>query len=654
MNLDLNCKNLKSINRDFNFKRILCHAFNLYALRIKVKINNTHKITNITMNLKFKIIILISFLISSSTLFAQWKPAGEKIKTKWGEKLDPKNVLAEYPRPIMQRQNWKNLNGLWNYAITDTSRTQPPTFDGKILVPFAAESSLSGVMKKVGAAKDLWYKSTFTIPKNWKGKDILLNFGAVDWRTEVWINDQKVGSHEGGYTPFSFNITKYLNNSAQQITVKVWDPTDQGPQPRGKQLNNPNGIWYTPVTGIWQTVWLEPVAKQHITSLKTVSDIEKSTINITPKISGASTNDLVEVNILQSGKLISSTKVRAGSKILIPIKNAKLWSPESPFLYQMNVKLWSKGMMRDEVKSYFAMRKLSTGRDAAGIMRLQLNNKSYFQYGTLDQGWWPDGLYTAPSDEALKYDIVKTKAMGFNMIRKHIKVEPARWYTHCDEIGMLVWQDMPSGDTSTNWQGRGYFNGKELIRTEKSEAIYKKEWREIMDNLYSYPSIAVWVPFNEAWGQFKTPEIAKWTKEYDPSRLVNPASGGNHYKNTGDMLDIHQYPAPVLAMNGTDWVTVLGEYGGIGLPIKDHLWNKDKNWGYIELKNSAETTAEYVKYANQLKELAKKGISAAVYTQTTDVEGEINGLMTYDRKIDKLNVEEVKKSNQEVIKSIQP
>ncbi|TDG37293.1 beta-galactosidase [Pedobacter changchengzhani] len=606
------------------------------------------------MKLKFKTIILLALLSISSPLFAQWKPAGDKIKTEWGEKLNPKNVLAEYPRPIMARQNWKNLNGLWNYAITDTSKAQPANFDGKILVPFAAESSLSGVMKNVGASKDLWYNTTFTIPSDWKGKDVLLNFGAVDWRTEVWINDKKVGTHEGGYSPFSFNITKYLSKSAQKITVKVWDPTDEGPQPRGKQLNNPNSIWYTPVTGIWQTVWLEPVAKQHITALKTVADIDKGVINITPKVFGGTTGDLVEVKIMDGGKLISSTKMKAGKPISIAVKNAKLWSPESPFLYKMKVKLWRKGTVLDEVKSYFAMRKLSTGRDAAGIMRLELNNKSYFQFGTLDQGWWPDGLYTAPSDEALKYDIVKTKAMGFNMIRKHIKVEPARWYTHCDEIGMLVWQDMPSGDKDPNWQGRGYFNGKELIRTAKSEAIYRKEWKEIIDNLYSYPSIAVWVPFNEAWGQFKTPEIAKWTKEYDPSRLVNPASGGNHYKNTGDMVDIHQYPAPVLEMNGPDHVTVLGEYGGIGLPIKGHLWNNDKNWGYIELKNSAETTAEYVKYAKQLEELAKKGISAAVYTQTTDVEGEINGFMTYDRKIDKLDVPEVKKANEDVIKAILP
>lgn len=604
------------------------------------------------MNLKFKIILFLGFLVTSSPLFAQWKPAGDKIKTKWADEINPKNVLAEYPRPIMERQDWKNLNGLWDYAITDVGSHSPTKYDGKILVPFAAESSLSGIMKSVGASKNLWYSTTFTVPANWKGKDILLNFGAVDWKTDVWINDILVGSHTGGYTPFSFNITPFLTQSAQKITVKVWDPTDDGPQPRGKQVKNPNGIWYTPVTGIWQTVWLEPVSKQHITSLKTIPDIDEKFVSITPEVSGANFGDLVEISVLESGKVIYKSKAAIGETMEIPIKNAKLWSPESPFLYQTNIKLISNKKVSDEVRSYFAMRKLSTGKDKDGIVRLLLNNRPYFQFGTLDQGWWPDGLYTAPSDEALKYDIIKTKEMGFNMIRKHVKVEPARWYTHCDEIGMLVWQDMPNGDSSTNWQGRGFFNGKELIRTSKSEAIYKKEWKEIMDYLYSYPSIAVWVPFNEAWGQFKTVEITDWTKAYDPSRLVNPASGGNHYK-TGDMVDIHQYPAPVLEMNSSDWVTVLGEYGGIGLPVKDHLWNNDKNWGYINLKNSEETTTEYVKYATQLKEFAKKGLSAAIYTQTTDVEGEVNGLMTYDRKVDKLNIPAVKKANLEVIEAIQ-
>jgi len=603
------------------------------------------------MKIKSLIAFLTCCLLTCTTLIAQWKPAGDKIKTEWATKLNPKNILSEYPRPIMTRQDWQNLNGLWDYAITDAGMAIPQQFDGKILVPYPVESSLSGVMKSVGADKDLWYQNTFELPAIWKGKDILLHFGAVDWKTEIWINNIKIGSHTGGYTPFSFNITPFLNKAAQKITVKVWDPTEDGPQPRGKQLNNPNGIWYTPVSGIWQTVWLEPVAKQHITSIKTVSNIDKSFISIRPEVNGAILGDIVEISVIENGKVISTSKASAGETLEIPVKNVRLWSPENPFLYQTRVKLLSKNQVIDEVKSYFAMRKISTGKDTDGIVRLKLNNENYFHFGTLDQGWWPDGLYTAPTDEALKYDIVKTKEMGFNMIRKHVKVEPARWYTHCDEIGMLVWQDMPNGDSITNWQGRGFFNDKELVRTTQSEATYKKEWKEIIDYLYSYPSIAVWVPFNEAWGQFKTVEVAEWTKAYDPDRLVNPASGGNHFK-IGDMLDIHHYPAPVMEMTSPEWATVLGEYGGIGLPVKGHLWDNDKGWGYIQLKSSEETTAEYVKYAKELRVLAKKGLSAAVYTQTTDVEGEINGLMTYDRKIDKLNVEEVKKANIAVINAV--
>ena len=591
----------------------------------------------------FTIALLICLPIT-----AQWKPAGDKMKTEWATKIDPKNVLEEYPRPIMERSEWKNLNGLWDYAIQEVGLSEPTSFDGKILVPFAVESSLSGVMKEVGDSKELWYNTTFTVPEEWKSKDILLHFGAVDWKAEIWLNDIKIGSHTGGYTPFNFNITPFLNSSAQKLTVKVWDPTNEGPQPRGKQLNKPEGIWYTSVTGIWQTVWLEPVNKKSITNIKTVPNIDEGIIQIETDINGGNYGDIIEVAVFDGNKEISTTKAAVGEVLEIPVRNAKLWSPESPFLYRTVVKLMSKGVVTDEVKSYFAMRKVSMKRDDYGIIRLQLNNKNYFHFGTLDQGWWPDGLYTAPSDEALKYDIVKTKELGFNMIRKHVKVEPARWYTHCDEIGMLVWQDMPNGDKSTQWQGWNYFNGSELIRSNESEAIYKKEWKEIMDYLYSYPSIAVWVPFNEAWGQFKTNEVSEWTKAYDPSRLVNAASGGNHYR-TGDMLDLHNYPGPKLYMYDAERATVLGEYGGIGLALDGHLWNTDKNWGYVQFKDSKETTAEYVKYANELKKLVKAGFSAAVYTQTTDVEGEVNGFMTYDRKVDKMNIKEVRKVNQEVI-----
>jgi beta-galactosidase/beta-glucuronidase len=350
---------------------------------------------------------------------------------------------------------------------------------------------------------------------------------------------------------------------------------------------------------------------------------------------------------MDGSTVVSTAKAVACQSLDLNIPNAKLWSPESPFLYDMEINLYSNGKLTDKLKSYCAMRKISSKRDANGIVRMQLNNKDYFQFGPLDQGWWPDGLYTAPTDEALVYDIKKTKDFGFNMIRKHVKVEPARWYTHCDRLGILVWQDMPNGDRSPYWQNRQYFTGTSLERTPQSEANYRKEWKEIMDFLFSNPSIVVWVPFNEAWGQFKTPEISDWTKAYDPSRLVNPASGGNHFR-TGDMLDLHNYPGPELYLYDAERVTVLGEYGGIGLPLQGHLWQPDKNWGYVQFKNSDEVTNEYIKYTDLLKKYIKAGFSAAVYTQTTDVEGEVNGLITYDRKVIKVNEDRVRKANQEI------
>jgi len=357
------------------------------------------------------------------------------------------------------------------------------------------------------------------------------------------------------------------------------------------------------------------------------------------------------VKVKDDATVIATAKATTGQTLDLHIPDAKLWSPESPFLYDMEVILYSKGKIVDQVKSYCAMRKISTKRDANGIVRMQLNNRDYFQFGPLDQGWWPDGLYTAPTDEALAYDIIKTKDFGFNMIRKHVKVEPARWYTHCDRIGILVWQDMPSGDRSPHWQDRQYFDGTELKRSPASEANYRKEWKEIMDLVYSNPSVVVWVPFNEAWGQFKSPEIAEWTKTYDPSRLVNPASGGNHYY-AGDILDLHKYPAPELYLFDAQRATVLGEYGGIGLPLEGHLWQTDRNWGYVQFKNSKEVTDEYVKFAEQLKKLITAGFSAAVYTQTTDVEGEVNGLMTYDRKVIKLEEDRLQKINTEICRML--
>ena len=594
------------------------------------------------------LIFFLVVLFNCSCLFAQWKPTGERIQTEWASKINVGNVLPEYPRPIMERPDWMNLNGLWNYAISPLGQAAPQEYDGQILVPFAVESSLSGVGKILGDKNELWYQRKFTVPAKWKGERILLHFGAVDWKTDIWVNQIKIGQHTGGFTPFSFDITPALRNGENELVVKVWDPTDKGPQPRGKQVSKPGGIWYTPVSGIWQTVWLEPVPAKAIVNIRTTPDIDanKLTVEVVTNEKGAS--DKVEVKVFEGKQLVAKGSSINGVAVEITMPaDVKLWSPDSPTLYGMEICLYTGNKLVDKVESYAAMRKYSTKRDENGIVRLQLNNKDVFQFGPLDQGWWPDGLYTAPSDEALVYDIQKTKDLGYNMIRKHIKVEPARWYTHCDRLGIIVWQDMPSGDKNPEWQNRKYFEGTELKRSVESEAIFRKEWKEIIDCLYSYPCIGTWVPFNEAWGQFKTTEIAEWTKQYDSSRLVNPASGGNHY-TCGDMLDLHNYPGPEMYIYDAQRATVLGEYGGIGLVLKDHIWEPNHNWGYVQFNTSKEATDEYLKYADMLKGMIGRGFSAAVYTQTTDVEVEVNGLMTYDRKVVKMDEQRLKKVNTEI------
>jgi beta-galactosidase/beta-glucuronidase len=582
----------------------------------------------------------------------EWKPAGNRIKTPWAEQVNPANPWPEYPRPQLVREDWQNLNGLWDYVILPRGSAVPDAFQGRILVPYAIESALSGVQKSVGDEQELWYHRTFMVPPEWKGKQVLLNFGAVDWKADIWLNQIKIGSHTGGYTPFSFDITPYLNKSGTQVlVVRVWDPTDEGYQPRGKQVNKPQSIWYTPVTGIWQTVWIEPVEQACFTHIRTVPDVDGNSVRVIPQVKGSQPGDLVEVAVLDKGRVVQKGRSAAGQEVLLSVPQPNLWSPESPFLYDLEISLIRKQVLMDKISSYFGMRKISTKRDDNGVVRLQLNNHDYFQFGPLDQGWWPDGLYTAPNDEALMYDIQKTRDFGFNMIRKHVKVEPARWYYHCDRLGILVWQDMPSGDRSPQWQTRNYFNGKEMERSAASEENYRREWKEIMDLCISNPCVVTWVPFNEAWGQFKTPEIVEWTKNYDPSRLVNPASGGNHY-DIGDMLDIHNYPDPILVMFDGKRACVLGEYGGIGLARDGHLWEEGRNWGYVQYKTSEEATQAYVALAEKLKKLIPTCYSAAVYTQTTDVEIEVNGLMTYDRKEIKLNEEIIRKINQEVCNSL--
>ena len=601
----------------------------------------------------FALAVTMSFSCSGVPVgdFGQWEPAGDRIMTEWASQVDPDNVLPEYPRPQMVREEWQNLNGLWSYAITPAESAKPAEFEGQILVPFAVESALSGVGRTLTENDALWYSREFSVPKKWKGSRIMLNFGAVDWKTEVYVDGKLAGEHVGGYDPFSFDITDLLSKGKKHnITVKVLDQTDKWYQPRGKQIMEPHGIWYTPVSGIWQTVWMEPVPETYIKSFTTVPDVPGAKLAVDVKVENMQPGDICRVQMYDGEFLAGEGN---GYKDAVWVTNPKLWSPENPFLYDLKVMIIRKGQIVDEITGYAAMREVSVARDADGHKRMLLNGEPLFQYGPLDQGWWPDGLYTAPTDEALAFDIEKTKEFGFNMIRKHVKVEPARWYYHCDRLGMLVWQDMPSTACGDNeWGNHEYDTGTDSKITQEGKDNYYNEWKEIINDFKIFPSIVVWVPFNEAWGQFDTDEVVKFTREQDPSRLVNYASGGNFVKCSGDILDLHNYPDPEMYLYDPAYVNVLGEYGGIGWPVEGHLWQKDRNWGYVQYQSGDQVLDVYESYAEELIDLIRKGFSAAVYTQTTDVEGEVNGLMTYDRKVVKLDVDRLSKINRTVIESL--
>lgn len=601
-----------------------------------------------------QILVITSLLFGLYGSAQEWKIAGDKIRTPWSEKVDPNLPHPEYPRPQMKRDSWINLNGSWDYAIRYVDEPKPEKYMGKILVPFAVESALSGVGKTVGGNNALWYRRMFSAPAAIAGKKILLHFDAVDWEADVFVNGKKAGTHQGGFDPFSFDVTGLINHGKQnEVIVRVWDPTDDGPQPRGKQVNKPSGIWYTPVTGIWQTVWLEWVSASYISEIYSIPDIDRKKLIVNTNVLGAAPTDKLRITLKDNGRVIHKDVYDIGKSAEISLNDIRLWSPEMPNLYDLEAELVKADKTMDKVTSYTAFRKISLEKDANGIQWVMLNNKFLFQYGPLDQGWWPDGLYTAPTAEALLFDIVKTKEMGFNMIRKHTKVEPSNWYRYCDSLGMLVWQDMPSGDmnfSTDKWITNPSLEPVDKTRTEASEKIYRTELKAMIDAFRFFPSIVVWVPFNEAWGQFKTVEISNWTSKYDPSRLINPSSGGNFHA-VGDMHDLHNYPDPQIhrpEVFGRDRAVVLGEFGGLGLPIEEHTWTTKSNWGYQSFRSKEELYNRYVSLLEKLQTFIPLGLSAAVYTQTTDVESEVNGLMTYDRKVMKFDIEKIRKNNQQL------
>ncbi len=603
------------------------------------------------------------------------------LMTSWGRAVTPQNAWRSYPRPQMVRSQWQNLNGKWDYAIEKDTAGRPASMQGKIVVPFAIESKLSGVRKPLLPDDRLWYRRDFSVPAEWSGQNVLLHFGAVDYAADVWVNGALVGSHKGGFTPFQFDVTRYLKAGGNMLEVRVADPTSTGSQPRGKQALNPHGIWYTPVSGIWQTVWMEPVPALHIAEVRAVPDIDQGRLDVEVAMSGEmQDSDAIRLTAMAGGKVIATKVVRAGRHAVLDIPQAHLWSPDDPYLYdlvaelvtvepplggegkapkserrkirftakeeQLYAALSPRGAARDTVKGYFAMRKVAIGKGGvAGQPVMLLNNKPLFQNGVLDQGWWPDGLLTPPSEEAMRSDIVWLKKAGFNMLRKHIKVEPAQYYADADRLGILVWQDMPSAG----------LEGQFVVGASQSQAVFTSEdmaqqqfeLSRMVGHLRAFPSIVTWVVDNEGWGQYDSQTLARFVKGMDPSRLVDADSGWlDVAAGASDMLDIHTYEeVPNTPARDADRAVVIGEYGGIGLPMREHLWRPgERNWGYQSATDAKDYLARYrLKFDEIVRQAKERGLSAAVYTQTTDVEDEINGLLTYDRTKSKVPPEELAK-----------
>ena len=597
------------------------------------------------------------------------------MRTRWGEGVTPEDAWPDYPRPQMVRAGWRNLNGLWDYAIAARRDPQPATWDGKILVPFCVESALSGVGRRVSEAERLWYRRSFALSQTIERT--LLHFGAVDYETAVWVNGAFAGAHRGGFDPFCLDLTDFVHDGDNELIVSVDDPTSGADQPRGKQHRNPQGIWYTPVTGIWQTVWIEQVPlENHIEEVRITPTPACDAVEIAVLLARPSRDPelAVELVVSEGGKPVTRLIARADRKSHLTIPDPKLWSPDHPALYDVEVRLVRvadplpsdndqqaaasllrevplrgeteadcyagasiTGRVLDEVRCYFGLRHIEVGpHPTTNRPTLLLNGEPVFHLGTLDQGWWPDGLHTPPTDAAMVYEIEYLKAAGFNTVRKHIKVEPARYYYHCDRLGLLLWQDMPSGFLPAQFVAPN--DEDEGLRSATATEQYELELQRMIHRLRNHPCIVVWVLHNEGWGQFDTMRLARQIKSLDPTRVVNAVSGWLDM-DSGDLIDRHDYQATPAAPSADGRrALVIGEYGGIGWPIAGHLWNpKMRNWGYQTFHHATEVQAAYTRTAEAIIAMHRDhGVCAAIYTQTTDVEGEVNGLLTYDRSVEKL------------------
>ena len=569
----------------------------------------------------------------------------EAMLTPWGEALDREHPLPEYPRPQLRRNSYLNLNGIWEYAITKTAE-KPAAMQGEIVVPFSPETPLSGVGHILQPDEYLWYRRSVTLPEGFfRGGRLLLHFGAVDQCCTVWVNGRKAGSHTGGYLPFALDVTELIEGDAFTLELRVTDPTDTGSLSRGKQRLKNTGIWYTPQSGIWQTVWMECVPENYLRSLRITPKLEENAVHIRLE---ADDPAMAAVTICRDGGIIAEgqTDENGESTLTIPAEELRLWSPEDPFLYDVSIVLPGG----DRVESYFGMRAFGIGRDEKGLPRLLLNGKPYFQNGLLDQGYWSDGYYTAPSDEALIHDIAEMKRLGFNMLRKHIKVEPLRWYYHCDRLGMLVWQDMMNGGESYSPLSIYVFSNLGLRvkddryryfsrSDEAGRTHYYEELGQMIDLLYNTVSLAMWVPFNEGWGQFDALKAAEFIRKRDDTRPIDHASGW-YDQGGGDIKSIHWYFRPYHHKQPPkeQRPICLTEYGGYNCAVPGHCWGEGAEFGYKKIADPAEFNRAFQKLMEeQIIPAKERGLAAAVYTQVSDVEGERNGLLTYDRKVCKAN-----------------